>query len=194
MVGKKRPASYQTKVKAGRETLTVNVELDNRLRRSARWTLKDNLLNLRVPTAMTDEQIEKMIADIAARISRQRKRAAHQSDDELMERAGALNRQYFDSELSWHTVRWVSNMKHRLGSCTTGGPTDGDIRLSDRMQNWPPYVVDYVLAHEICHRNHPNHSQAFWDYLSRYPHVQKALGFIEGIAYAEGSDPESLLD
>jgi predicted metal-dependent hydrolase len=88
----------------------------------------------------------------------------------------------------------VSNMKNRLGSCTTGGSTDGDIRLSDRMRNWPTYVIDYVLAHEICHRKYPNHSPDFWAYLSRYPHTPKALGFIEGIAFTEGEDPDSLLD
>ena len=185
---------YQTQVQAGRETLTVNVESNPRLRSSARWTLRDNIITLRVPRNMTRAQIEQLIADIAPRIARQRKRARRQSDINLMERADLLNQEFFGGELTWHSIRWVKNMEHRLGSCTTGGPTDGDIRISERIRTWPVYVVDYILAHEICHRKHPNHTPDFWAYLANYPYVEKARGFIEGVAYAEGADPASLLD
>jgi predicted metal-dependent hydrolase len=84
-------------------------------------------------------------------------------------------------------------MKRRLGSCTEGGSTDGDIRISDRIKEWPRYVLDYVIAHELAHRKYPNHSSAFWDYLARYPHIERARGFIDGIAYAQGDDPDSLI-
>jgi predicted metal-dependent hydrolase len=185
---------FQTRVRAGRETITVTVEADPRLRKTARWLLRDNTITLRVPPKMTRPQIEQIIEEITPRITRQRKRARRQTDPNLMERAEALNRQYFGGELSWHSIRWVNNMEHRLGSCTTGGTTDGDIRISERIRKWPAYVVDYILAHEICHRKYPNHSPEFWDYLARYPFVEKALGFIEGIAFAEGVSADSLMD
>src|SRR5258708_30653134 len=185
---------FQTKVRAGRETLTLNVEADSRLRKSARWALRDNIITLRVPHTMSQKQIEELIADISPRIARQRKRARRQSDLNLMERAMELNQRYFNGQLEWHSIRWVKNMEHRLGSCTTGGTTDGDIRISERVRGWPVYVVDYILAHEICHRKYPNHTSDFWAYLASYPYVEKALGFIEGIAYAEGADPAALLD
>jgi predicted metal-dependent hydrolase len=185
---------YETQVKAGRETLLVKVEADARLRKTARWMLRGDTISLRVPIHMKQAEIEKLIADIAPRIARQRKRARRQTDVNLMERAAALNEQYFGGELNWHSIRWVNNMEHRLGSCTTGGSTDGDIRISERIRKWPEYVVDYILAHEISHRKYPNHSQSFWDYLARYPHTQKALGFLEGIAFAEGRDPETMMD
>src|SRR5260221_11733429 len=185
---------YQTQVRAGRETLTVNVEANPRLRSSARWTLRDNIITLRVPRNMTHAQIEQLIADITPRIARQRKRARRQSDVNLMERADVLNNEYFGGELAWHSIRWVKNMEHRLGSCTTGGTTDGDIRISERIRNWPAYVVDYVVAHEICHRKYPHHGQEFWDYLARYPQVERALGFIEGVAFSEGLNADSMMD
>src|SRR5215212_1260482 len=162
--------SFSREFKAGSEQLTLHVETDARLRRYARWKLRGQVVQLRVPRGMSDPQIEQLINQIIPRIVRQRKRATRQNDVNLAARAAAINSQYFDGELSWHTIRWVSNMKNRLGSCTTGGSTDGDIRLSDRMRNWPTYVIDYVLAHEICHRKYPNHSPDFWAYLSRYPH------------------------
>ena len=84
-------------------------------------------------------------------------------------------------------------MTRRLGSCTSGGSTDGDIRISERIRGWPGYVVDYIIAHELAHRRFPNHSDDFWAYLARYPHAERARGFIEGIAFAEQVEPDSLL-
>jgi predicted metal-dependent hydrolase len=185
---------YQTQVKAGKEILSLTVEADARLRRSARWVLRGQNIVVRVPVRMKQKEIEALVAQITPRIVRQRKRATRQSDINLMERADLLNRTYFDSELSWHSIRWVDNMQHRLGSFTTGGTTDGDIRLSVQIRNWPDYVVNYILAHEICHRKFPNHSPEFWEYLARYPFTDKALGFIEGIAHAGGIDPNTLMD
>jgi predicted metal-dependent hydrolase len=185
---------YQIEVQTGGDTLTVTIDSDTRLRTSARWTMRGSNVNLRVPRGMTREEIDRILNNILPRISRQRKRATRQSDASLMQRAQALNERYFNGELSWHSIRWVSNMKHRLGSFTTGGATDGDIRVSDAIRDWPDYVIDYILAHEICHRKFPNHSAEFWQYLARYPFTDKAVGFIDGVAYASGADAASLLD
>src|SRR5260370_14002315 len=119
---------YQTEVKAGNERLMINVEADPRLRSSARWTLRHNVITLRVPRQMTRAQIEQLIQDIAPRITRQRQRAHRQADVNLTERAQMINYTYFGGELHWHSIRWVRNMRRQLGSCTTGGTTDGDIR------------------------------------------------------------------
>ncbi|NDJ78578.1 MAG: M48 family metallopeptidase [Chloroflexi bacterium] len=177
----------------GPHTLSVTVSRDRRLRKSARWTLNEDTIHVRVPDFTTAEQLDKLLDDITARVLKQRARSRHRNDAELERRAREINRQYFDNELRWHTIRWVSNMQRRLGSCTHGGTTDGDIRISDRIQHWPTYVVDYILAHELAHRKHPNHSPAFWDYLSRFPHTERARGFIEGVAYAQGEDPDDLI-
>ncbi|MBX3085395.1 MAG: M48 family metallopeptidase [Anaerolineae bacterium] len=181
-------------IETGDGKLTIEISVDSRLRTMARWSLNGETVKLRVPRNITRTDLERLIQDIVPRILKQRKRAARTSDVNLMERAAAINAAYFNNELSWNSIRWVSNMQHRLGSCTTGGTTDGDIRISDRIRRWPQYVVDYILAHEICHRKYPNHSQEFWDYLASYPHTQKAIGFIEGIGYAEGRSADDMLD
>lgn len=181
------------RVSDGPHTLTVKVVRDRRLRKSARWTLHQQTISVRVPLALRGQQLETVLDDIVERVLRQRTSARKRNDGDLERRARALNRQYFDGELAWHTIRWVSNMQHRLGSCTAGGSTDGDIRISDRIKTWPAFVVDYVIAHELAHRKYPNHSPAFWEYLARYPHTERARGFIDGVAFAEGHDSDSLL-
>jgi predicted metal-dependent hydrolase len=181
-------------ISIGNETLILEVVVDPRLRTMARWALNGKTVRLRIPRGTSRKDVERLISDIIPRIAQQRKRTAHQTDRDLMARAQTLNLQYFNGELSWNSIRWVNNMKLRLGSCTTGGATDGDIRISERIRSWPQYVVDYILAHEICHRKYPNHSSEFWQYLARYPFTEKALGFIDGIAYAGGHNPDEMLE
>lgn len=180
-------------IEDGPFTLTVTVTRDKRLRTSARWTLRDDTIAVRIPASLPPRRLDDLIDDVVTRVLRQRARARRRNDGDLERRARAINRAYFGGELRWHSIRWVSNMTRRLGSCTTGGATDGDIRISDRIRHWPDYVIDYVIAHELAHRKHPNHSPAFWDYLARYPHVERARGFIEGIAYGQDASPDDLL-
>ncbi len=46
----------------------------------------------------------------------------------------------------------------RWGSCTS----DGTISLSWRLVLAPEDVLDYVVAHEVAHLVHQDHSRAFW--------------------------------
>ncbi len=177
----------------GKDTLTVTADYDNRLKKTIRWTVENGTIRIRLPRRVRKRDVGPMVDEIVEKVRRQRARARRQQDFDLQARAEEINRRYFDGELQWHTIRWVNNMQKRLGSCTSGGATDGDIRISERIRPWPRYVVDYIIAHELAHRKHPNHSKAFWDYLARYPQIERARGFIEGIAFAEQTEADTLL-
>jgi predicted metal-dependent hydrolase len=187
------PDRFERQVSDGEVKLRVEVTKDKRLRKSVRWTLKQETIQVRFPPHIGAAELDRLLDGVIERVLRQRRRARKQNDDDLEHRARVINARYFKGELRWHTIRWVGNMKRRLGSCTEGGTTDGDIRISDRIKHWPQYVVDYIIAHELAHRKYPNHSRAFWDYLARYPHTERARGFIDGIAFAEGDDPDALI-
>jgi len=53
----------------------------------------------------------------------------------------------------------VRDTSSRWGSCAPGGI----INYSWRLICAPPYVLDYVCAHEVSHIIEANHSRAFWD-------------------------------
>jgi predicted metal-dependent hydrolase len=74
-------------------------------------------------------------------------------------------------------------MRARYGSCT---PEDGTIRLSDRLLDFPAWVRDYVLVHELAHLVEPNHSAAFWSLVARYPLAERARGFLIAKGLDEG--------
>jgi predicted metal-dependent hydrolase len=98
-----------------------------------------------------------------------------------MERAAALNERYLGGCATPASVRWVDNQLTRWGSCT---PADRSIRLSTRLQGLPPWVVDYVLVHELAHLVEVGHTAAFWSLVDRYPKAERARGFLEGYAAA----------
>ena len=52
----------------------------------------------------------------------------------------------------------IGGAKGRWGSCSA----KGELRFSWRLMAAPEAAVDYVAAHEVCHRRELNHSPKFW--------------------------------
>lgn len=169
------------------KSIPVTVRRDRRLKKTSRWEwLPDGGILLRVPHRLPNAVIGRLIDQIAAQLEKEGKLAERRTDAELQQRAEYINKKYFGGRIRWKAIRWVSNMNTRLGSCTNGGPTDGHIRISDKIKDWPQWVIDAVIAHELVHRLHNNHSPAFWQTLREgYPLTDKAQGFIEGVSFAE---------
>jgi hypothetical protein len=53
----------------------------------------------------------------------------------------------------------IRDQRTRWGSCAS----NGDLSFSWRLILAPPHILDYVVAHEVAHLVHMNHSQAFWN-------------------------------
>ncbi len=53
----------------------------------------------------------------------------------------------------------VRDTKSRWGSCSC----DGKLSFSWRLVFAPPEAFDYVVAHEVAHLEHLNHSKEFWN-------------------------------
>ena len=52
----------------------------------------------------------------------------------------------------------LRDTRSRWGSCAAGG----NLNFSWRLIMAPRFVLEYVVAHEVAHLAHPNHSKAFW--------------------------------
>ena len=175
------------------DPIDVEVVRDGRLRTRVHWEWSGNRVRIRIPRRAPKREVDRLVAEIVEEVKQKRARVRARADADLEAVARRINRKYFGREIEWHSVRWVGNMRKRLGSCTIGGPTDGDIRISDRIRGWPDWVVEYVVAHELTHRKHPDHSKAFWAYVGRYPRAERARGFVQGVAFQLGEDPEDWL-
>ncbi len=175
--------------------IPVEVRVDRRLRRHAHWARRaDGSILLRVPPRLRRREIQRLLRDIQAEMERSAARDRRRTDEALAQRAREINRKYFGGEVPWRAIRWVSNMKQRLGSVSLGGTTYGHIRLSDQMRHWPRWVVDYVIVHEFVHLLLPEegHSARFWARVRQaYPRTDEARGFVKGFFFAQGQAFES---
>lgn len=115
------------------------------------------------------------------------------TDAALAAHAAGLSAKYFGGRAVPSSVRWVSNQNSRWGSAT---PSRGTIRLSDKLQPMPQWVVDYVLLHELAHLLVANHNAAFWRLLEAYPETERAKAFLEGVSFAmsRGLSPDDIDD
>lgn len=175
------------------DPISVEVVRDSRLRTRIHWEWSGNHVRVRAPRRVPQRELDRLVAEIVEDVQHKRALVRARADDDLEDRARRINKKYFDGEIQWHSIRWVGNMRKRLGSCTNGGPTDGDIRISDRAKGWPQWVIDYIVAHELAHRKHSNHSPEFWAYVERYPKAERARGFVMGLAFQLGEDADDWL-
>lgn len=167
-----------------------------RSRRRARtvtaWREGDRTI-VAIPARFTRAQEHEWVRRMLTRLAAQERRR-RPSDEELAARAADLSTRYLGGRARPTSVAWSSNQGRRWGSCT---PSDGTIRLSDRLRGMPRWVVDYVLLHELAHLLHAGHGPDFWAELDAYPRTQRARGFLEGVAYASdraGADQPSGVD
>ena len=65
-----------------------------------------------------------------------------------------------DKTLARITVR---DTRTRWGSCSS----KGGLSFSWRLIMAPPEILDYVVAHEVAHLAHMNHSSSFWNTVDR---------------------------
>lgn len=138
------------------------------------------LIPARFSKAEERRWVAEMLDRLAARDLR-RLRGPRRSDAALLARARQLSATVLDGLVRPGSVRWVSNMSTRWGSCT---PADGSIRVSARLREMPTWVLDYVLVHELAHLLVPGHGADFWELVERYPRAERARGYLEGVAAA----------
>ena len=72
--------------------------------------------------------------------------------------------QHFSARLAVEPPRvLLSNARSHWGSCNV----KREVRLSWRLMQAAPHVVDYVVAHELAHLREMNHSVRFWRIVER---------------------------
>ena len=158
----------------------VEVRRSHRRTRTVSAYRKDGKVIVMIPARFTRAEETEWVDTMLGKLERSEQRG-RRTDEQLMRRARELARVYLHGDVRPTSVRWVSNMTQRWGSCTTG---EGTIRLSDRLQTMPSWVVDYVLLHELAHLLEPTHNARFWQWVDRFPKSERAKGYLEGVAAA----------
>lgn len=137
-------------------------------------------IQVRIPAWMSEEQEDRTVASIVARLEEKRRCGGV----DLEARARELARRFDFPEPA--SIRWSTKQRHRWGSCTTA---TGHIRISSRLAEVPPWVLDHVIVHELAHLVVPDHSPAFHELLARNPLSERATGYLMAFDNLVDEDP-----
>ncbi len=161
-----------------------------RRKRSLSAFRQNGVIEIHIPDRLSRRQefdvIPEMIDLVLKRENRLRK-----SDTALLELSDLiladLLPEFSERPLS---VTWRV-MRERWGSCTT---VDKTIRISERLNSAPDYVIRYVLFHELIHLRIAGHGDDFYEFLGRYPEKERVEAFLEGYEAGSTGAPEEILE
>ena len=75
----------------------------------------------------------------------------------------------------------ITDFKNKWGSCTP----DGVVSFNWQIITTSSSVIDYVVVHELCHLEHPNHSKEFWklveSVLPDYKQTKEKIKFMKAV-------------
>lgn len=70
----------------------------------------------------------------------------------------------------------IKEQRTRWGSCSR----KGNLNFNWKLIMSPPWVIDYVVVHELCHLQYMNHSKEYWAMVERYmPSYRKAQEWLK---------------
>lgn len=161
----------------GMSDFPIDVVPSKRRKRTVQAALADGRIVVRVPHGLDPDAETRLVEQAVERI----RRKVSSSEVDLTERARSLASKYGLPAPT--SVEWSSRQMKRWGSCSRG---DSRIRISNRLADMPPWVLDSVLIHELAHLEVPDHGPRFEELVGRYELAERAKGYL--IAKSEGRD------
>lgn len=159
--------------------LPIEIVYSTRRRKTVQASIVDGVIRVQAPARISHAELESTVATLVERLERR-----HRADRvDLDARARQLARRFGLPQPT--SVSWAEQ-RSRWGSCT---PSTGEIRISTRLAPWPPWVLDYVLVHELAHLVEFDHSPAFHALVDRYPRAERARGFLIAKSMGESDTP-----
>lgn len=132
-----------------------------------------------VPRSELDEAVESLARRL---VRRERARRVNDGHDAL-ELARKVARR-FPNPPEITEARFSTQQHARWGSYSTRTRT---IRLSAALRHMPSWVLEAVVAHELAHVIHPDHSPAFWKLVCEVcPETDRAKAFLQGVSWVAG--------
>lgn len=160
----------------------IKILRSKKRRRTVSARLVKDILIVRAPESIPGSRLQKVIAELKARIERKQLKEDLNKREGLAQRAKEFNSRYFENKLNISRIEYVTDQHSKLGCCNY---RTGHIRISHRISAMPQWVRDYVIIHELAHLVVPDHSRAFWDIVNRYRLAERARGYLIAVGSSE---------
>jgi predicted metal-dependent hydrolase len=137
-------------------------------------------MQVSLPLRLDRAEALRIIDELARRLLRRQRAQQINREDDAAELARRIA-QRFPKPPEVHSVEFTTVTSSCWGSYS---PHTRSIRLSAALRQMPPWVLEAVVAHELAHAIHPNHSPAFWALLqSVCPDTDRAKAFLAGVTW-----------
>jgi len=142
--------------------------------------LRGSVLLVSAPPGVPAAELDRVVAELARTLLRRRRgrEINGQADLEALARRIAAR---FPSPPRVAEVLLSTTQQARWGSYSAA---TGTIRLHAALPQMPEWVLAAVIAHELAHISHRDHSPAFWALLRRVcPDTDRARAFLSGVSW-----------
>lgn len=167
------------------QTITIDgvmltLEVERKQVKNVNARLRGSTLAVSAPLAMPQAALDNIILDLGRRLVRRVHTRQINADNDALTLAKTIA-QRFPQKLQVEHVQFVTNQEARWGSYSLATHT---IRLNAVLRQMPRWVLESVVAHELAHIVHPNHSPAFWTLLRRVdPNTDRTEAFLHGVSW-----------
>jgi predicted metal-dependent hydrolase len=137
-------------------------------------------LRVSAPQSLPGAELDALVLRLGRRLVRRARAATVNSTQEAVEIARRVAVR-FPSPPEVTDVRFVTTQRARWGSYSQ---RTGVVRLHAALRELPSWVVEAVVAHELAHAEHADHSPAFWSLLREVcPDTDRARAFLDGVSW-----------
>ena len=146
--------------------------------------LEGSTLRVSAPHGVPSKELDELIQRLGRRLLRRNRAIEVNAGEGAVTLARKIAARFADPpEIA--DVRFSTTQHARWGSYST---RTGVVHLNAALSHMPPWVLEAVLAHELAHAVHPDHSPAFWELLREVcPETDRARAFLEGVAWLAAS-------
>jgi len=142
--------------------------------------LVGNELRVSAPPSVSRSELDEAIAVLARRLVRRERARVLNRKDHALELARKVARR-FPNRPEIAAAEFSTQQNARWGSYST---RTRKIRLCAALRQMPSWVLEAVVAHELAHTFHPDHSPAFWALLRKVcPQTDRAQAFLAGVSW-----------
>ena len=160
--------------------VTLGLRITRKKVKNINVRLVGDELRVSAPRWVPKGELDETIETLARRLLRRERERVVNGDDQALVLARKIALR-FQNPPEILAARFSTRQRARWGSYSTRTRT---IRLSAALRHMPTWVLEAVMAHELAHVVHPNHSPAFWGLLRRVcPQTDRARAFLEGVSW-----------